>query len=530
MAETSVMTALRTGTEDRQTDQQIAMALQALSLRQKQEAGREQEQAQQQRLQGAKYVADRAMASPPPQAMAPGQPSVPMQPPQQGGVPPPPMGGSMMAQPQPQQPPPVPPQQPMPWMTGKTAPPSLGGQPPPPAASGQLSSPPAAPNTGIDMPKIRDPKEIFKTIDTTPELANLPLDEKGRLADAMAETMSKQNKAVVEQWKIGQEVKEAQAKAGKQAEEAALTKLFHGIPPTPEMKKLYFVTGDIDKAMALGRQQEQKKAIPPKYAGGGAGSGGGTASQSTGFDAKYEKMSPIDKETLDEQAWANIKTGAVPYRKGSGGGNDKNALMYANKARIAMSLGMSAEELASKPAEFKATAQSLNQVTKDLSAIEPFKDMLDTNADIAKNLAKKAIATNSQFANKTINWLRQNATDNPDVAEYLAQIRIVQTEAARVLNNPRLVGQLTDSARHEMEGVVNGDMPLEATTRVIDRLKADGTNRVAAMQKKENQLRGQLEGKSQTEPKASGPKSGDVENGYRFKGGDPAKKENWEKV
>lgn len=269
MAETSVMTALRTGTEDRQyaknSDAQIAMALQALALRQKQEAGREQEQAQQQKMQGAKYLADKQMASvpppPPPQAMAPGQPSVPMQPPQQGGVPPPPMGGSMMAQPQPQQAPAVPPQQPTPWMTSRAAPPSLGGQPPAPTASSEVGNPPTAPNTGVDMPKIRDPKEIFKTIESTPELANLPLYEKGQLADAMAETMSKQNKAVVEKWKIEQEVEDAKRRAGKQAEEDSLVKLF-GHKPSAEELKLFFVTGDMAKAKALGLQQEQKKAAP----------------------------------------------------------------------------------------------------------------------------------------------------------------------------------------------------------------------------------------------------------------------------
>jgi len=268
MAETSVMTALRTGTEDRQyaknSDAQIAMALQALALRQKQEAGREQEQAQQQKMQGAKYLADKQMAGvpppPPPQAMAPGQPSVPMQPPQQGGVPPPPMGGSMMAQPQPQQAPAVPPQQPTPWMTSRAAPPSLGGQPPAPTASSEVGNPPAAPNTGVDMPKIRDPKEIFKTIESTPELANLPLYEKGQLADAMAETMSKQNKAVVEKWKIEQEVEDAKRRAGKQAEEDSLVKLF-GHKPSAEELKLFFVTGDMAKAKALGLQQEQKKAM-----------------------------------------------------------------------------------------------------------------------------------------------------------------------------------------------------------------------------------------------------------------------------
>ena len=32
------------------------------------------------------------------------------------------------------------------------------------------------------------------------------------------------------------------------------------------------------------------------------------------------------------------------------------------------------------------------------------------------------------------------------------------------------------------------------------------------------------------EPAPTGPQAGTIEGGYKFKGGDPAKKENWEKV
>ena len=107
--------------------------------------------------------------------------------------------------------------------------------------------------------------------------------------------------------------------------------------------------------------------------------------------------------------------------------------------------------------------------------------MLDKNANIAIDLSKKVMMTDSALANKSLNWVKQNVGDNPDTAEYLAQMAFVQTEAARVLNNPRLVGQLSDSARQEMENVINGNMPLNATERVLNRIKQDGDNRVNAM-------------------------------------------------
>lgn len=129
-------------------------------------------------------------------------------------------------------------------------------------------------------------------------------------------------------------------------------------------------------------------------------------------------------------------------------------------------------------------------ISKDISAIRPYIDMLDKNAEIAVDLSKKVIATDSRIANRSINWVRQNLGDNPDVAEFLAQTTFVQTEAARVLNNPRLVGQLTDTARQEMEHVISGDMPMKSYERVIRRIQQDGQNRFQAMENQRNRLFG----------------------------------------
>lgn len=165
----------------------------------------------------------------------------------------------------------------------------------------------------------------------------------------------------------------------------------------------------------------------------------------------------------------------------------------------------------------KAVQQSYNAITKDLTAIGPYNNMLETNGAVAKDLAAKAIASSAQLANKPINWLRQNATDNPDVAKYLAQIRIFTTEAARVLNNPRLVGQLTDTARKEMEGVINGDMPLNATVGVIDRLTQDGKIRVGSMEDQAAYLKDRLAGKKDATAPAARSTTGAPAGARTFK-------------
>ena len=171
-----------------------------------------------------------------------------------------------------------------------------------------------------------------------------------------------------------------------------------------------------------------------------------------------------------------------PTNLGRGKQGAMNTIKIMERAAaLASEYGMNAEETAINQIAGRAKSLALANIVKDLAAIRPYNAMLEKNGDIAISLAEKAISTNTKLANRPINWLKQNASDNPDVAEFLAQARIVTTEAARVLNNPRLVGQLTDSARREMEAILNGDMPLESFTRVVRRLQSDGKNRVDAM-------------------------------------------------
>lgn len=239
----------------------------------------------------------------------------------------------------------------------------------------------------------------------------------------------------------------------------------------------------------------------------------------------------LSEGAVDLAASQYLATGQMPPL-----GFSSQALREAilNRAAIlAQQQGTPSSQVPGKRAEFKSNQTALTQVTKDLSAIAPYQAMLEKNTGIAIDLAEKIYKANVPLANKSINWLSQNVAGDPDVAEYLAQIRIVQTEAARVLNNPRLVGQLTDSARHEMEGVVNGSMNLSQTKSVLGRLKQDGENRVSAMKDQSEKLREELGAKSPSSnsPAAkSPPAAGTIKDGYMFNGGDPSKKENWSKV
>jgi hypothetical protein len=153
-----------------------------------------------------------------------------------------------------------------------------------------------------------------------------------------------------------------------------------------------------------------------------------------------------------------------------------------------LTLQQATSQIMNSTSERESDMKALSKVTQSISAIRPYKEMFDKNTDVLVKLADKAIATNSAYANKSINELRTNFSDNPDVAKYLAQVRFVQTEAARLIANPNLTGVLSDSARHELDQILNGNMPLNATKGVLDLLKADGERRVSALKSEKDLL------------------------------------------
>jgi len=176
------------------------------------------------------------------------------------------------------------------------------------------------------------------------------------------------------------------------------------------------------------------------------------------------------------------RPGSIPTGR-AGQGNEYRAQFANELNKVARELKMTPEELATRGRENKSKFVALSSVEKDLAALTPYKEMLDINIDVAINLGKKVAddKTNAAYLNRPLLWVKNNLSNKPDIAEYLAQMHFVEVESARVLTNPRLVGQLTDSAIADMKSVVSGNMTLDSSERVLNRIKADGNNRINAM-------------------------------------------------
>jgi len=179
---------------------------------------------------------------------------------------------------------------------------------------------------------------------------------------------------------------------------------------------------------------------------------------------------------------------------------------------------------------FKANSVALTGVEKDISKIRPFLGMIDRNMEVVKELGNKLSLMDSKFANKTVNQLSQEFTNNPELSEYIAQVRIAVTESAKAINNPNLTGPLTDTARKEIETIADSNMPFESLVQVLQRFRMDGANRIEELNKeRDKRLDGPL-GKSGADIPAEELKPGQILDGHMYNGGDPSNKNNWSPI
>jgi hypothetical protein len=181
-------------------------------------------------------------------------------------------------------------------------------------------------------------------------------------------------------------------------------------------------------------------------------------------------------------------------------------LIQNEATRQATAAGANSNDIASGRAGFKADSASLSKLTQSYDAVTAFEKTAIRNGDRLLQLADKVDVTGVPVLEKWIRAGRQ-ATGDPDVAMLNAQMQVYRTEAARILTNPNLTGQLTDSARHEVEGFLSGGASAKQIRDVVGLLKSDFENRKITLEDQiraiRNRMRGRQIGADSENPEAS---------------------------
>lgn len=134
-------------------------------------------------------------------------------------------------------------------------------------------------------------------------------------------------------------------------------------------------------------------------------------------------------------------------------------------------------DLPTQIAEFKANQESLKKIQGQSDALQAFESTAGKNLDVFLGLAAKMTDTGSPMLNKPIRSLEGAVLGSDVQAAYNTARRTVIPEYAKILSNPGLSGQLSDSARKEIEDVVSGNATLAQTIASAKILKQDTQNR-----------------------------------------------------
>jgi hypothetical protein len=147
-------------------------------------------------------------------------------------------------------------------------------------------------------------------------------------------------------------------------------------------------------------------------------------------------------------------------------------------AQMAGAEGLTGKDLAIQVAHYKAGVANVTNLEKQIGTVEGNERTFAANAQQVAELAKKLPAqTASRFLNTPIQtYLRQ--TNDPTVAAMDVAIKTAANEYARlVTSSPSGAGVLSDSARMEYQGVIEGNFPLKQKLAALHQMSVDAKNR-----------------------------------------------------
>lgn len=228
----------------------------------------------------------------------------------------------------------------------------------------------------------------------------------------------------------------------------------------------------------------------PRFAKQVAGQGGG----GTAFGATQGSLDPVkDKDTI-----SNLATEALYDPNAlSGFRRDTKAMghIMRERTKLMRDAGITAEDVVSGRAGFKADTTSLNKITPQYDAITAFEKTAIRNGKILIELADKVDTTGVPVAERWIRAGRKAIGGDPDVAKFDAQMNLYRAEAARILTQPNLSGVLTDTARKEMEEVMGGSASANQIRGVVNLLERDFLNRKETLEEQIASIRARMRGR-----------------------------------
>lgn len=150
-------------------------------------------------------------------------------------------------------------------------------------------------------------------------------------------------------------------------------------------------------------------------------------------------------------------------------------------------------DLAANKASYDANKSALGQVTKTISSVESFAAAAKKNGDLLKRIINKVPDAGATFLNKPAREA-MTALGSTDMTSFNILMRSLNNEYARLVSQPNLLGQLTDTARKEMESALRADATVDQIRVALDTLQQETGNRAAGLKEQQTSLTGAIKG------------------------------------
>jgi hypothetical protein len=148
-------------------------------------------------------------------------------------------------------------------------------------------------------------------------------------------------------------------------------------------------------------------------------------------------------------------------------------------------------------AEARAGATTLSKLTQQEAAINSYENTAKKNGQVLLQLGSKVDRTGVPVIERWIRAGRQ-ASGDPEVAQFHAQLTAYLPEVARILSNPNLAGVLTNKARAEVEKMIPENISAKQLQAVIPLIEQDMDRRKESLAAEIARVRGELQGMSKS--------------------------------
>jgi len=284
--------------------------------------------------------------------------------------------------------------------------------------------------------------------------------------------------------------------------------------------------------------------------GGGGKGGSGGAAGSTGSSPVLGGVEapPLTKETEQKVVdfWAAAVIGGDrDWQIGLARSTKGSNLVAAVKSRVpvlAGELGLTPQDIGTVRAQKAALDKTLKELTVRSEAIELFASKVEKDMKTFDALLDKASLGIPTIVSRPINVLRREFS-SPELAQLDLAAKQVATEYERLITGGALsIAQLHVGAQEDARKLINGDMTPKQARAVMETMNAEMQNARAAAHESRKRVSDQMRNLGTGAPDTGGaapaagagkpaPRAvGTVKGGYRFKGGNPADKANWERV